>query len=194
MRNTGWHCRCVRSWSMLHEILMENNKCHGEVSSVINIKPHQNILNLMNELKDRRDKRERDQPKQYKKEKGSVTCGKLGCRYIGMERLTKAESITIGRHELLVGHNNSNRTNDVHCPSADIGHRRLFLVALHFYVKSISSWPSSPRFSPGVNTAAAIESTDKQAKEIGSPSAERGTGRRDWLIYQQISEDKKFKK
>lgn len=39
------------------------------------------------------------------------------------ENKTKAESISGGRHELLVCHDYSDRTDDIHSPSANIGDR-----------------------------------------------------------------------
>lgn len=38
------------------------------------------------------------------------------------KRLTETESITVGRHKLLVGHNNSDGANNVHGPRPHIGH------------------------------------------------------------------------
>lgn len=58
---------------------------------------------------------------------------KIQIRKHRSKKLTEAESITTVRHELLVGHNNTHWTNDIHCPRTDIRHGgRRFLLCLHF--------------------------------------------------------------
>lgn len=53
--------------------------------------------------------------------------------------LTKFESISIGRHELLICHNNSDGTDDIHTPRTHIGHcRNCFLISVHFWSLSVS--------------------------------------------------------
>lgn len=48
-----------------------------------------------------------------------------------LRNITEGERITVGRHKLLVGHNNSHRTNNVHRPCPHVGYRRNLLLALH---------------------------------------------------------------
>lgn len=54
-----------------------------------------------------------------------------GKENVTKEKLTKAERKTARGHEFLVGHDNANRTDNIHGPSSHICHRRGFLL-LHF--------------------------------------------------------------
>lgn len=49
----------------------------------------------------------------------------------GQRELTEGEGVTGGGHQLLVGHDNTDRADDIHRPSSDVRHRRRFLLTLH---------------------------------------------------------------
>lgn len=80
------------------------------------------------------------------------------------EWLTKAESISIGRHELLIYHNDSNRTDNIHSPRADIGNRRRFLLPFHF-PNCLSLPPSHPQTRSKPNRHFTITSSKVASKQ-----------------------------